>query len=378
MPDDGAPLRVVQVGAGGMGRHWLELLVRTAEVEVVGIVDLDVERATDVGAELGLSAVSVGRSLTDIAGRSAAQAVVNVTVPAAHVPVTLEALALGLPVLCEKPLAPTVAEALVLAAASEASDRLLMTSQSRRYSRPLEQVRAALTEIGDIGVVACDFFRAPRFGGFREEMAHPLLLDMAIHPFDLARLLLGSEPVSVTCESFNPSWSWFDGDAAAVATFEFADGARFSWTGSWCSPGFETSWEGSWRFSGRRGTLLWDGETHPSVDAGTASADVIPGSPDQESPTGAVEGIEAALHEFLDAVRTGSTPSGEVHSNVRSLAMVEAAVESATLRRRIDLDLLLERAHAAALAASPTTEITRVLSSWGTAAEGLAKFAPSR
>ena len=46
-------------------------------------------------------------------------------------------------------------------------------------------------------------------------MAYPLLKDMAIHQFDLARDLIGSEPVSISCESFNPGWSWYAGDAAA-------------------------------------------------------------------------------------------------------------------------------------------------------------------
>ena len=46
-------------------------------------------------------------------------------------------------------------------------------------------------------------------------MAYPLLIDMAIHQFDLARDLIGSEPEAVYCESFNPAWSWYAGDAAA-------------------------------------------------------------------------------------------------------------------------------------------------------------------
>ena len=75
---------------------------------------------------------------------------------------------------------------------------------------------------------------------------------MAIHQFDLARDLIGGEPVAVYCESYNPGWSWYAGDAAAEVTFEFADGSRFSFSGSWCSPGLETSWNGAWRVSGAR------------------------------------------------------------------------------------------------------------------------------
>ena len=120
--------------------------------------------------------------------------------------------------------------------------------------------------------MSCEFFKAPHFGGFREEMDHPLLVDMAIHQFDLARDLIGAEPVSVFCDGFNPAWSWFGGDAAANAVFAFEGGARFSFTGSWCSPGLETSWNGRWRVSASGGTALWDGDDEPVAERADGSA----------------------------------------------------------------------------------------------------------
>ncbi|WP_427175114.1 Gfo/Idh/MocA family protein [Arthrobacter sp. 92] len=84
---------------------------------------------------------------------------------------------------------------------------------------------------------------------------------MAIHRFDMARFLLDSEPVSVWREEYNPSWSWYRGDAGAIALFEMSAGERFVFTGSWCSPGFETSWNARWRISGEHGTVLSDGDT---------------------------------------------------------------------------------------------------------------------
>ena len=74
---------------------------------------------------------------------------------------------------------------------------------------------------------------------------------MAIHQFDLARDLIGAEPVAVVLRVVQPGWSWFAGDAAAEVQFEFAGGRRFSFAGSWCSPGLETSWNGS--LAGQRG-----------------------------------------------------------------------------------------------------------------------------
>ena len=50
-------------------------------------------------------------------------------------------------------------------------------------------------------------------------MPHVLLLEMAIHTFDAARLILGADPVSVYCKEWNPPGSWYKQNASAVAIF---------------------------------------------------------------------------------------------------------------------------------------------------------------
>ena len=112
--------------------------------------------------------------------------------------------------------------------------------------------------------------------------------------------------MSVSCESFNPSWSWYAGDAAAEVNAEFADGARFVFTGSWCSPGLETSWNGSWRISGADGTALWDGDHAPvaeTADGTPMPAVLAPGR--SRSPVRLAEFV-AALRDGERAVRRGA------------------------------------------------------------------------
>jgi predicted dehydrogenase len=367
--DPSEPLRVVLVGAGGMGRQWLRTLAESADVELVGLVDLNFGAARAALEEAGLTGIAIGSGLGAVASATGAEAVVNVTIPAAHHPVSVEALFAGLPVLCEKPVAPTVSEALSLVAAAEASGRLLMISQSRRYYRALAALKRQAAELGDIGIVTTDFFKAPHFGGFREEMEHVLLVDMAIHAFDAARYLLDADPVSVYCEEFNPTWSWYADGAAATAVFEFAGGTRYVYTGSWCSDGQETSWNGEWRVSARGGTVTWDGERAPLVQlapgaggaAGTEHLGPAPVELGPESP----EEIGGSLAEFVSALRTGATPSGEVHANVLSLAMVEAAVRSAESGERILIADVLADALARAIEDERRTELRSVLTSWG-------------
>ena len=53
----------------------------------------------------------------------------------------------------------------------------------------------------------------------------------------------------------------------------------------------------------------------------------------EKTPTG--NGIGSSLAEFLHALDTGTTPMGECHDNIKSLAMCFAAVESAATGKRI-------------------------------------------
>ncbi len=356
-PDVPPPLRIIQVGAGSMGRAWLRTL-ESAEVELVGLVDLDEDVGRRAAAEAGFVDLAVSSSLGRLIEAMSVDAVLDITVPQAHQGVSTEALLAGLPVLCEKPLAETVSAGLSMIAAAELSSRLLMVSQSRRYWSQLTAFRRQIARIGPLGVVECSFFKAPRFGGFGETMAYPLLLDMAIHQFDLARDLSGSDPVAVHCESFNPSWSWYGGDAAARVSFELADGVRFGFTGSWCSAGLETSWNGSWRVSGAGGTASWDGDHPPVAEAadGTRIDAVIDEVPEQ---------IAGSLAEFVAALRTGASPSGEARRNVLSLAMVEGAIHSAELGRRVEIAEVLDQAYARACADETNPDIRAVLTGWG-------------
>jgi predicted dehydrogenase len=280
-----------------------------------------------------------------------------VTVPVAGPKVSVDALQRGLPVLCEKPLAETVRECLAMVAASEVSGKLLMVSQSRRYFRAGNAFGRQLAGLGAIGSLSCQFFKAPHFSGFRERMAEPLLVDMAIHQFDLSRKLIGSEPVSVYCESYNPDWSWFDGNAAASAIFTFADGTRFSFTGSWCAPGLETSWNGRWRASASGGTATWDGDNPPVAEL--ASGEALPAEV-LDDP----EQIAGSLVEFVDAVRSSTIPQSEVHSNVVSVAMVEAAVRSAATGAPVRIADVLESAYAEALTTTQDPTLHAALKAW--------------
>ncbi|GAA2974825.1 putative dehydrogenase [Microbacterium terrae] len=346
---------VVIVGAGGMGRAWAGAIQSRDDARVVGVVDIVDGAAERMIADRGLSAVA-HRSI-DSALAAPVDLVVNATIPEAHYDVSAAALRAGVPVLSEKPVVPTVEEALRLAALSDLTGTPLSTSQSRSFSAGMSAFAAAVDEVGGTQQLSAQFFEGPRFGGFRDEMPHPLLVDMAIHTLDAARLLIGSRPESVYCEEFNPDWSWYEGDASAIAVFSFAGGARFTYDGSWCADGARTSWNGLWRAGGPHGAVSWDGET--VVERHVRDEDARP----LALPEGELEALDATLEQFLREVDGGPASWGGVRTNVWTLAMVEGAVLSAGSGRRVSMAEVFRAAHAAALRAADP-DVREVLESW--------------
>ncbi len=329
--------RVVVVGAGGISNAWFKPLA-AEELQVVGIVDLDESRARAQAERYGLDA-ECSSDLARTLRRTKPDVVVDLTVPEAHCRVTCTALRAGCHVIGEKPMASSMAEARRMVRASEESGRLYMVSQSRRYVPRHRGLRAELQggRIGELTTVNCDFFMGCHFGGFRDEMQSPLILDMSIHHFDLARMMTGATPVAVYAREFNPRGSWYGGDASANCIFEMSDGIFFRYSGSWCAEGMHTSWHGDWRFVGTEGTIRYEGDQPPRGEMVTGQKGFSRSLERFEVQDVADEanGQHGALRELLAYLREGTPPQGECHDNIQSLAMVFGAIESSRKGRRV-------------------------------------------
>ena len=86
------------------------------------------------------------------------------------------------------------------------------------------------------------------------------------------------------------------------------------------------------------------------------------------------EQIAGSLAEFVRTLRhraagRTATPNGEVHTNVLSVAMVEAAVRSAETGQRVALATVIEDAYEQAVATEPDAEVRAVLASWSSVLE---------
>ena len=334
------PIRVVLVGAGSMGHDWITAIGQNPDVKLVGVVDVVKEMADKAKSFSGLSDVITGNDFLKVARETNAAAIINATTPSAHLAVTVKALLNGYQVLTEKPLTEDLIQAHIVVAAAQQSGNLVMVSQSRRWNSQVFEFRQMVDSLGEKGILNCLFFKASKFGGFRELMESPLILDMAIHMFDNARFLLNSNAKTVYCHEFNPSWSWYKGNSGASTICEMDNGTIFTFTGNWSSPGAETSWDSDWRYSGEFGSATWDGDNRPIRDG--------VGSFNYHKSFEQI-GISVALAQFVNALKTNTTPMGEVRENIESLAIVQAALESSRTKQVVIVDDLLERALASAI-----------------------------
>jgi len=334
-------LRVVQVGCGAISPAWLGSLKDRSDVEVLGLVDIDRDAAGKRAREQGLERAEIGTDLEAMLGRTTPDAVFDCTVPGSHLAVTTTALRHGCHVLGEKPMADTMANARVMLAAAQRAGRTYAVMQNRRYLPAMVSLRRFLDSgaIGRVTTVHCDYFMAPHFGGFRDRMEHPLLLDMAIHTFDQARFLTRQDAVAVLAHEWNPPGSWYDGDASAAAVFEMTNRTVFCYRGSWVAEGLPTSWESAWRICGDKGSVTWDGGEAFRAQAVAEASGFTRALKDVDVPfdPAAVPraGHAGCIDEFIRAVLTGATPQTVCTDNIRSLAMVHGAIAGAARGQRV-------------------------------------------
>lgn len=340
----GKPVRVVLVGCGGISNGWWNAVKDRTDVEIVGLVDLNEENARRKRDEWSLQ-VPTFSNLAEALGELGPEAVFDCTIPAAHKEVTLTSLAHGCHVMGEKPLADSMANARAAVAAAKQADLTYAVIQNRRFSPAIRSFRSYIESgaIGDVTTVNSDFYIGAHFGGFRDAMEHVLLLDMAIHSFDQARLITGEDPVSVYCHEWNPKGSWYAHGASAMALFEMTNGVVYTYRGSWCAEGLNTSWQCNWRVQGSTGAATWDGEETFAAQRAVGdegffreqASDTIP-LVEEADKNGGHAGV---INDFLRSIRDGGTPETICTDNIKSLAMVFGAIESAKTGKKVPIEI---------------------------------------
>jgi predicted dehydrogenase len=338
----------VVCGCGAMAKGWLRAIGEhkdlSKSIKIVGLVDINTEVAEALAEEFELGSAVIGTDLATVLRETKAQLLFDIVVPPARIDVVRTGLDYGCHVLSEKPMASSLVAAKEMIGLAQKAGRVHAVVQNRRYIPGIRRLRAFVESgaIGELTGVHCDFFIGAHFGGFRDEMDNVLLLDMAIHTFDAARFVSGKVPQAVYCHETNPAGSWYRHGASAFAIFEMSDRVTFTYRGSWCAEGANTSWESQWRITGTKGTVLWDGKE--TFDAHRVASEegflreleelTVPDSVNVYE----TEGHASVIGAFLKAIKTGEPPETAGEDNIRSLAMVFAAIESAKTGQRVPIE----------------------------------------
>lgn len=329
--------RCILTGLGGRGLHWLNAVNKHEGVEVVAGVEPS--EANQVRAiERGMETDRIFPSLDDALAHVKADFVLDVTPPKVHHRVAEKAFEHGLHVLGEKPLSDDFSIARQVAADGAKAGVKHMITQNYRFGAQPRTTRQVLSD-GLIGAPEqCDvrFYMpwADMAGSHYVTEPFMLINDMMVHHFDLMRYVLQSDPIAVQAITWNHSWGWHQGDAAHAIVFEFPNNLHATHVSCGCAVGSRTSWNGDWRIEGPGGSIDWDSagtwhshlhRTEVKVDRRAIEHLSVPPSE------------QAMLDEFLSAITEDREPECSAKDNLKSLAMVFAAIKSAKEKRRVEL-----------------------------------------
>jgi len=332
--------RIVVAGCGSMANTWVQYTLERSDCQIVGLADVNTAAAEDMARRYNLSC-PIFSGVQEAAEAVKPNLVYDITPPDFHCSVSSAAMRAGCDVMSEKPISNDAEQAKALVRTAEETGRFYALMQNRRYLSGIQDMRAFLTtnQLGKPGMLCADFFIGAHFDGFRKVMDNPLLLDMSVHTFDMARFLLGADAVSVYCHAFNPAGSWYEGDASAICTFEMSNGSIFSYRGSWSAEGHFTSWESDWRIQCEKGTIIWDGNDKMSarIAAPSDPSQFMYDSRELEIPRAysGRTGHYGCLDAMFDAYNNHRPAETCGKNNLNSVMMCLAAARSAKEGRKV-------------------------------------------
>jgi predicted dehydrogenase len=161
----GSPLKIGVVGVGKISEQYFAEFPELPGLQLVAVADLDDERAAQVAEEQGVESLSVEALLAD----PRIDAVLNLTIPAAHVEIATRALAAGKHVYGEKPLGLTPAESVAMLELARASGLRVGSAPDTVLGTGIQTARNAL----DAGIIGVPVAATAFWGAPGHELWHP-------------------------------------------------------------------------------------------------------------------------------------------------------------------------------------------------------------
>ena len=336
-------IRVAIVGLGSRGQDWVREVRTDPGYELVACVDTDGD-ALQLGAtKLDVPQGACFLSLPDALNATACDAVIVANSADYHTEVCEAALARGLALMVEKPFTLRLADALRLVQMAEQKKAPLVVAQNYRYMRSYRTAQRLVHEgaLGQIGLIACQYFRVPHeMAPSLARLTHSVLWGMGIHHLDALRYVLGQEVIGVMADSFTLPHGQLPQGASLQTLLAFENGARAVYTATYESSGhefFERGQEFYARLTGQDATLHIFQRWLFLCASGKWPRPVKRGArPLSEE--------RILLRQLERAILHGVEPESSGRDNLQTMAIVEACVRSAQGRRWINPQELLDEA----------------------------------
>ncbi|TIQ07963.1 Gfo/Idh/MocA family oxidoreductase [Mesorhizobium sp.] len=343
-----AALRGALIGCGFFAVNQMHGWRDIDGASMVAICDRDPERLRIVGDEFGIE-----RRYRDAVEMFAAETLDFVdiaTTVGSHRPLVEIAAANRVPVICQKPFAPTLADAKVMVKACADAGVPLMVHENFRWQSPIQAVRALL----DSGQIGRPFFGRISFRSAYDVFSgQPYLAtgkrfiieDLGIHILDIARFLLGDvSSLTARTTRVNPNIA---GEDVATMLMDHEGGATSVVDCSYATklaadPFPETLIE----IDGSDGTIRL-AQGHQLTVAGKSGTTVRDVSPPLLSwasrPWHNIqESVVAIQKHWVDCLATAKEPATSGADNLKTFALVEAAYAGAASRQPVRIDDLLK------------------------------------
>jgi D-apiose dehydrogenase len=325
-----APLRGGIVGCGFFAQFHIEAWRRMPDVELSAAADPEIERASAAAPRAYSSAEEMldheRLDFLDIATR-----------PESHLPLVRLAASRKIPVICQKPMAPSWADALGMVDAAESAGIPLMIHENWRW-QPWYRAARLLIDCGAIGRPIHYWFRTRRNDGagsspypnqpYFASMPRLLIWETLVHHIDTARFLFGDlVAIYAQARRRNPVIA---GEDQAVLTLTHADLSGLIDGHRFLDPDPDGPALGDACIEGESGALRIP-----------ATGDIFLGQ-DQIWTNQAREGyrgdsVRATQRHFIDCLRSGSPFESSGREYLKTFRAVEAAYESIAERRAISL-----------------------------------------
>jgi predicted dehydrogenase len=337
-------IRVLLVGTGVRGRHWLRALGAEPRCRVTALADPNADNLAR--AATLVDGAAQFSNLDEALAHAPVDVVILATPPDGHRAQCGAIFARGLPVLCEKPLTLDFAEAVAIVREAEQLKARLTVGLNFRYLGVTQATLALLRE-GQLGQTAFALFeyvrqrdgRAPNINKYPLTMEQPMLWEQSIHHFDLMRFCYQSDVKAVQATTWNPPWSMYRSDSNVAAIFEFQSGLIANYFGTW-----QAGWnhfDFQWRTDCTEGVIVQRQQFGELFSAPRTAPDLVPVPlpPHEDWFTDAVGLLDA----FLTAVLSGAPMPCDGADHLKSLALVVACIESSTAGQRIQMSDLYTR-----------------------------------